>query len=247
MRATFAVLLLCLAVSASAREWKNAVFHCAANIPDSAGWQMIESPQVPGIAPVLVMQNSARQAVFGISVVEKYHDANLADVAGQKDLEAMLRQCGYQFVGHSTVRDGGLDWLQYPVRAGAGAQQVSGVIRYTSAGGYLFSITMLRGGGQEASQDVELVQAARSFRVLPLESFAAAPAPAAPSATATTPPAGGEHSAKTDAAANPEAAAETPEDESTASRNRMIWLGGAGLLVLLLFFSIIGGGTAKKR
>ena len=35
MRAIFAVLLLCLAMSASAREWKNELFHCAANIPES--------------------------------------------------------------------------------------------------------------------------------------------------------------------------------------------------------------------
>ena len=167
MRAPVHILLLCLAVSARAAEWKNEIFHCAANIPESPGWQIIDAPPAPGIAPVLTMQNAAKQAVFGISVVEKYRDAKISDVTLQKELEAQLRQFGYEFVGHATVRAGGFDWLQYPVRAGAGAQQVRGVIRYASAGGYVFGITMLRGGGQEAAQDVELQQAAASFRILP--------------------------------------------------------------------------------
>jgi len=167
MRAPVHILLLCLAVSARAAEWKNEIFHCAANIPESPGWQIIDAPPAPGIAPVLTMQNAAKQAVFGISVVEKYRDAKISDVTLQKELEAQLRQFGYEFVGHATVRAGGFDWLQYPVRAGAGAQQVRGVIRYASAGGYVFGVTMLRGGGQEGAQDVELQQAAASFRILP--------------------------------------------------------------------------------
>jgi|688.fasta_scaffold83576_2 S1-C subfamily serine protease len=167
MRTNIASLLLCLAASACAAGWKNEIFHCAANIPESTGWQVINVQPAPGIAPVLTMQNAAKQAVFGISVIEKFRDAKTSDPAVQKELEALLRQFGYEFIGHGIVKAGGLDWLQYPVRAGVGAQQVRGVIRYASAGGSVFSITMLRGGGQEAAQDVELQQAAASFHLLP--------------------------------------------------------------------------------
>lgn len=246
MRATLTVLLLCLAVSARAREWKSEIFHCAANIPDTAGWQMIEAPQVPGIAPVLVMQNTAKQAVFGINVIEKYRDANLADSAVQKDLEATLRQFGYQFVGHSSVKAGGLDWLQYPVRAGTGPQQVSGIIRYASAGGYVFSITMLRGGGQEAAQDAELQQAAASFRVLPSTVIAAPPTAQAPNPKGMPPPASVQPPANK-IADKPETGVEQPAEAADESRSRMIWYAGGGLIVLLVLFSIIGGRGDKKR
>ena len=245
MRATLASLLLCLAMSASAREWRSPVFHCAANIPESTGWQVIQAPASPGIAPVLTMQHAAKQAVFGISVIEKYKDASLADPAIQRDLETMLRQFGYQFVGHASVKAGGIDWLQYPVRAGTGAQQVSGIIRYASTGGYVFGITMLRGGGQEAAQDAELQEAAASFRVLPASAFAATPA--APGAR----DANGKEIAqspadKAKAGDKSEGEAETPEDEAAESRNRMIWYAGGGIVVLLVLFSIIGGGTKKR-
>jgi hypothetical protein len=244
-RSILALLLLCLAVSARAGEWKSELYHCAATIPDSAGWQMIDAPPVPGIAPVLVMQNTARSAVFGINVIEKYRDANLADPAIQKDFEAMLRQFGYQFVGHANVKAGGFDWLQYPVRAGVGPQQVSGVIRYAAAGGYVFSITMLRGGGKEAAQDVELQRAAASFRILPASAFAAAPAaqvlnPQTAATSATPVP------AKNSTADKPEAAAEEPADGADDSQKRLIWYGVAGVIVLLFFFGIIGSGRGKK-
>ena len=222
MRTAIAVLLLFLAVSAPAREWKSALFHCSANVPETTGWQTIEASATQGLEVLLVMQHPAKRAVFGINVVEKFRDANLADPAIQKELEAMLRQFGYQFVGRSNLTEGGLGWLQYPVVSGTGPQQVKGVIRFTSAGGYVFGITMLKGGGQDASQDVELQQAARSFRVTPATMLAAAPA------SADTPP----------------AAAEEPEGGND-SRLRWIWIGGGALLVLLVFFSIIGGHSKK--
>lgn len=238
MRAILPILLLCLAITAHAKEWKHDIYHCAANIPDSPGWQMIDAPPAPGIAPVLVMQNTARQSVFGINVVEKYRDANLADPAIQRELEAMLRQFGYQFVGHANVNVAGVNWLQYPVRAGSGPQQISGLIRYASMGGYVFSISLLRGGGQEAAQDSELQRAAASFRILPPGSVAANSAPT------TAQPLGMPGKAPQNAAPAPgqpatEEEAATEEDNSKA---RMIWAGGAGLVVLLLFLGII----AKK-
>ena len=167
MRAILTILLLCLAVPTHAAEWKNEIFHCGANIPDSAGWQLIDAPPAPGIAPVLVMQNTTKQAVFGISVIEKYRDVNIADPTLQKELDALVRQFGYHADDHSIVKIGGIEWLQYNVRAGAGAQQVSGIIRYASAGGYVFSITFLHGGRQDAALDIELRQASASFRIQP--------------------------------------------------------------------------------
>ena len=248
MRTTIALLLLCLTVSVRAREWKSELFHCTANVPDSGGWQIIESPQTPGIAVVLAMQHQVKQAIFGINIVEKYRDANLANPAVQKDLEAMLRQLGYQFTGHSNVRIGGLDWLLYPVRAGSGAQQVTGVIRFASAGGYVFSITLLRGGGQDAAQDAELQQAAASFRVLPAGTVASAAAPApmrkantaAPAAPAPAIP------IKDKSADKPSLEAEG-QDSGDNSNLRLIWYGVGGLFVLAMFFGIIGIGRSQKR
>lgn len=246
MRATFVVLLLCLAMSAGAREWKNELFHCAAAIPDSTGWQMIEAPPAPGIAPVLTMQHATKQSVFGISVIEKYRDANLTQPAIQKELEASLRQLGYQFPGHGNVRAGNIDWLQYPVRGMAGTQPVNGIIRYASAGGYVFCITMLRGGGQDAAQDAELQQAAASFRVLPASAFAAAPVTPGANPKGVAPATSAQPQADT-AGDKSQAGTEVPADAADESRTRLIWYAGAGLIVLLVFFSIIGGGRSKKR
>jgi len=184
--------------------------------------------------------------VFGINVIEKYRDANVADPAVQQDFEAMLRQFGYQFAGHASVKSGGFDWLQYPVRAGAGRQQVSGVIRYAAAGGYVFSITMLRGGGQEAAQDAELQRAAASFRILPASAFAQMPPPQEPNPKTAAAPAA-PVSAKKEAENKPETAAGEAADGADVSQKRLIWYGGAAVIVLLFFFSIIGSGREKKR
>ena len=243
MRSILALLLLCFATNASAGPWKSEIFHCAANIPDGPGWQKIEAPSAPGIAPVIVMQNTRRQAVFGINVIEKYRDANLADPAIQRELETTLRNLGYQFIGHSTVKAGGFDWLQYPV---TGQQQVSGIIRYASAGGYVFSITMLRGGGQEAAQDVELQQAAASFRIVPASALAGT-TPGQTNKPDTEKPPATSDAAENQAAGKPNAGTEESADGDDESRKRLIWYGVAGLIVLLFFFSIIGSGRAKKK
>lgn len=248
MRALIPILLSCLVLSASGVEWKNEIFHCAANIPESPGWQQIDTPPAPGIAPVLTMQNAAKAAFFGINVVEKYRDAKISDVAVQKELEALLRQFGYGFVGHSTVRAGGFDWLQYPVSTGTGAQQYRGLIRYASAGGYIFGITMLKRGAQDAAQDVELQQAAASFRILP----AAPPVePAVPTATITT----GRDSSPTKITANAQPSAAIPTDKAEKadapaeenSNAKLIWAGVAGVIVLITFASIITRNPAQKR
>lgn len=236
MRTAIAFLLLCLALPAHAREWRSELFHCSANIPDSGGWQIIEAPQSPGIAVAIAMQHPLKRSIFGINVVEKFRDANLADPAIQKDLEGLLRSLGYQFIGHSNVKIGGLDWLLYPVRAGAGAQAVTGVIRFASAGGYVFCLSLLRGGGLDAAQDPELQQAAASFRVLPASAFASAAQP--PSARVVK-------SAK-GAGEQPGEDGENAED-SGDSKFRWVWYAVGGLFILSMFFGIIGHGRAQKR
>jgi len=245
MRSAIAFLLFSLSFSVSALEWKSELFHCTASLPEGPGWQNIEIPNPPGLTTLVVAQNLSKQAVFGINVVDTAPSNDLAEPAVQRTIEAIMRQFGYQFIGHSTMKVGGLDWLQYPVRSGSGAQQASGLIRFASAGGYIFGITMLKGGGQEAARDLELQQAAASFRVLPATGTASPPTPFTARSTApapATPP------------ASPSAAeTKTPEaatEESTAapdSNRRLIWYGGAGLLILLFFFSIIGRGNTDKR
>ncbi len=243
MRILPAILLLCLTLTAFAREWKSELFRCAANIPESVGWQIIEPPQVPGIAVALAMQQPAKQAVFGINVVEKFRDASIADPAVKKELEAMLRQFGYQFFGYSTVKAGGFDWLQYPVKAGTGAQQISGLIRFTSAGGYVFSITMLRGGGVEAAQDAELQQAAASFRVLP--AIAVAPAAQSDGAIPKGSTAPGSAPAPQKAGAEDKPAGETAEETGSSKYLRYVWIAFGVLFILSMFFGIIG--TSQKK
>jgi hypothetical protein len=241
-----AFLLVLITVSASALEWKSELFHCTANLPDSTGWQAVESPPASGLTTLVVMQNLGRQAVFGINVVEDLPGTNVTDPAVRQRLENMLRQFTYQFNGHSTVKVGDQDWLQYPVRSGSGAQRVSGVIRFASAGGYVFGITMLKGGGQDAASDMELQQAAASFRVQP--AIASATQPAQPPTTQTlaaTPAAPTARLSDKDKN-NPGSATEEPSADS-GSNLRLVWYAGAGLVVLVVFFSIIGGDKAGKR
>jgi len=242
MRIPLALLLLAFLTPAGAFEWKSDLYHCTASLPDGAGWQPIEASRAVGVEPLIVMQNAAKQAVFGINIVEKPPGDSVKDPAVVLMLEKMLRGFGYEFIGHSTVSIGGLDWLQYQVRTGSGAQPVTGVVRFASAGGYIFSITLLRGGGQQAAQDVELQQAAASFRIVPSTPIAAA-APTSPAGSAATP------AARTAKTAN-ETAPPAPDDEPPSADNsnrRMIWYGGAGILVLLILAKIIGGSGAPKK
>ncbi len=237
MRPTILIVLYFLTITARAKEWRNEIFHCGASIPEGHGWQMIEAPSAPGITPLIVIQNTAKQSVFGINVIEKFRGANLADPAVQRGLEAMLMQFGYQFVGHSNVNISGINWLQYPVHAGTGPQQVGGIVRYASMGGYVFSISMLRGGGQDATPDTELQQAAASFRMFPVGSVAANRAPGTNGETGAS---------KTAGAASDKPAAEGADNaEEDNSKARMIWAGVAGLAVLVLFLSIISKKPAQ--
>lgn len=255
MRTAITVLLFVFTISTHALEWKSELFHCTANLPGGAGWQEVEAPTVPGLTTLVVMQNTGRQAAFAINVVDKVPGTSLSEPAVRQTLENLMRQSSYQFVGLSTVKVGGLDWLQYPVRSGSGAQQVAGVIRFASAGGYTFGITMLRGGGKDAASDLELQQAAASFRALPASMSAIPTAqiqtgqtmtPKPMAAAPAAPPSG--IGSKNDGKPVPVAGDPTGEPAADNSWNsRLIWYAGAGLVVLLVLFQIIGGGKSGKR
>jgi hypothetical protein len=244
MRAAIALLVLVLLAPVHAVEWRSEEFNCSANLPGSPGWLGIEVPPIPGITVLVAIRHPARQALFGINVLDRLPGANLNDPPVRQAIENLLRQFAYQFVGHSTVRIGAFDWLQYPVRAGSGPQQVSGVIRFTSANGQIFGLTLLRGGGQDASQDAELQQTAASFRVGPVDAAPAvavatpprppgkAPAPALTAFPSGQP--GGKKATEADASAEPE-----------SGYGRWIVPGGLGLIFLIVLMKIIGGSGAK--
>ena len=241
MHIRIALLLLAFLTAANAFEWRNDIYHCSANLPDSPGWQPIVAPTTPGLEVLIAMQNLTKQAVFGINIIVKVPGTRLAEPAVQQTFEGWLRKFGYQFTGHSKLNVGGIEWLQYQVRSGAGTQGVTGIVRFGVAGGYFFSISLLRGGGQEAAQDVELQQAAASFRILP-------PAPALAAAVEKQDAAPASARATDKGEPPAPAAAEEPAVADNSNR-RMIWYGGAGIIVLLVLVKIIsgGGGEPKKR
>ena len=240
MRAAIAFLLFAILAPVHAVEWRSEAFLCAANLPDGPGWQGIEAPPIPGITVLVAIRNPAKQALFGINVVEQLPSANLSDPAVRSIIESLLHQFTYQVVGHSSVKVGGLDWLHYPVRSGSGPQQASGVVRFTSANGHIFGITLLRGGGKDASQDVELQHAAASFRVLsfvPAGSVATATPPTPPPAEAAAP------TSRPIQKKAPVTPSESAEPE--AGYKRYIVPGVVGFVVLLVLLKIIGGSSAK--
>jgi hypothetical protein len=141
------------------------------------------------------------------------------------------------------VRVGAFDWIQYPVRSGSGLQQASGIVRFTSANGRVFGVTLLRGGGQDASQDVELQKAATSFHVLQS-------APAKPVAGAPPPPPPPPQVESSPPAALPAATPKMPEaatasDEPEPGYRRYIVPGGVSLVVLIVLIMIIRGSGVR--
>ena len=124
------------------------------------------------------------------------------------------------------------------------------MIRYASAGGYVFGITMLRGGGQEAAQDVELQQAAASFRILP----ATTPTPPAVPVASVSPTSPTHDSAPAKATPRTQSANASPAGKSNQpaapaeenSNAKLIWACVAGVIVLLTFASIITRNPAQK-
>ena len=256
MRYLCALLLTLLAISSPAAEWRNDQFGCSANVPDSQGWMPIEAPSTPAMTVLVAMHNPQKQAVFGINVLHDLPNANLKDPNTMASIEKTLRGLGYQFFGRATVNVGGREWVQFPVRGGTPPS--SGLIRYSSANNQVYVVSLLRGGGQEAAQDAELLGAAASVQIGAVQVAAATPVQGAPSATAPLIP--GAPVAPTPTAPSTTApSAEKPAAETadgsvkigsitlTKEQVRMGIYGIAGLLVLMILLRIIGGGKKDSR
>ena len=86
------VLTFLLSIFASeAAEWKNELFGCSANLPESAGWQPIAAENSPGLTVLVAMQQPQKQAVFGINVLHDLPSVNLRDPATIEAVEKLLR------------------------------------------------------------------------------------------------------------------------------------------------------------
>lgn len=249
-------LLLTLLAPIHAAEWRNDAFGCSANLPESDGWQPVPSPTVPGINILITMQNTKRNAVFGISVLENPPSTDLRDPKVRQLIDTMLRSFTYQFVGFSSVQIGGLSWIQYPVTSNAGGQITKGVVRFTSGNGRIYGVSLLVGGGKEAAQDVELQTVAASFRlVTPVAAHAPSGAvSSSPDAApgATTAATGDKTGAKPQKG---EGSAEGKPSEGDRIGGipkeyvRYAGIGAAVMIILILLMKIIGGGSTptKKR
>jgi hypothetical protein len=258
MRLLCVLTFVCLTLIGRAAEWRNELFGCSANLPDSPGWQPIPAENSPGLTVLVAMQQPQKQAVFGINVLHNLPTSNLRDDATVQSIEKLLRGFGYQFIGRSTVSIAGREWVQFPVRASNNGQPLTGIIRYTSANNQIYGVSLLRGGGQEAAQDPELQAAGMSVRIANVE-------PPAPSATST--PGGTPAPGSSSIATTPGAPAPATTDKETTTTKaddgsvkigpitltqpqlRMAMYGGAGLIVLLILLKLIGGagGPPKRR
>jgi hypothetical protein len=254
MRHFCVLLCLILTLTAHAAEWRNDVNGCSANLPDTAGWLPIEAPNSPALTVLVAMQNPQKQAVFGINILHDLPNANLKDPATMAKIESNLRGLGYQFFGRATVNIGGREWVQFPVRGGT--PPTSGLIRYTSANDRVYVVSLLRGGGQEAAQDTELLAAAASVQIGGVQVASATPpsvttpAPTIPGATSSAPaPSVPQPATVADKTAS------DGKDEPikigpvtlTKEQLRLGIYGVAGLLVLMILLKIVGGGGDKQK
>ncbi len=257
MRHVCALLFLLFTITSPAAEWRNDQFGCSANVPDSQGWMPIEAPSTPAMTVLVAMHNPQKQAVFGINVLHNLPNANLKDPNTLAAIEKTLRSLGYQFFGRATLNVGGREWVQFPVNGGTPPS--SGLIRYTSANDQVYVVSLLRGGGQEAAQDPELLGAAASVQIGAAQVAATTPAQAAPSgpapvvpglapvAPAPTAPAANAPSAEKPAAETADGSVKIGSITLTKEQVRMGIYGIAGLLVLMILFRIIGGGSKEQR
>jgi hypothetical protein len=208
----------------------------------------VDAPPIPGITVVIALRNPAKQILFGVNVVDKVPGTSLADPAVRQVIETLLHQFSYQFYGHSSIKIGGLDWLQYPVHLGPALQQTTGAVRFTSANGYIFAVTLVRSGGLDALQDVEVQQAAGSFRVAPMTPIATIVA-STPPAPATPVPIAIPKTLTPFDRKPPENApvATGARVEEEGGFKRWIWPAGAGAVILLVLFAIISGSGKKPK
>jgi hypothetical protein len=240
MRLLLSLFLVILTTASHAEEKLNQLFGCAVDVPSGTGWQTIEAQSTPEVTVLWAAQHPQRQASYGVSVLHNLPGKTLRDDANIAAIQNLLKGMGYQTIGHSVVMVAGRGWLQFPVRGNNAGQPVSGLIRYTLANDHVFGISMLVGGGKEASQDTEMQSSAATFRVIPI------------GAVAGTPPAPGEPST-TAPASGPPTAAETPAAEEESDNvggipKQYIKIGFISLIalvVILTLVKIIGGGGGE--
>ena len=128
-----ALFLLSLLLPLRAAEWRDDIYACSANLPDSTGWVRIKMADVPGTTLLIAMQNATRHVAFGVNVLDNPPSSNLSDAATLKAVEQLMRGLTYQFLGRSTVQIGTTSWVQYPVTSTFGNLNAKGIIRFTSA------------------------------------------------------------------------------------------------------------------
>ena len=239
-----ALFLLSLLLPLRAAEWRDDIYACSANLPDSTGWVRIKMADVPGTTLLIAMQNATRHVAFGVNVLDNPPSSNLSDAATLKAVEQLMRGLTYQFLGRSTVQIGTTSWVQYPVTSTFGNLNAKGIIRFTSANGRIYAVSMLAGAGKEASLDTEMQQAAASFKIFQTAQVATTkPVPDVAVAKNDKPAV-----AKATPAPQPGAeAGQTPAQETEQlDYKRAGMFAAGGIFVLLIFFRIIGSGSKPK-
>ena len=240
-----ALFLFSLLLPLRAAEWRDDIYACSANLPESTGWARIKMADVPGTTLLVAMQNPTRQVAFGVNVLDNPPSSNLSDAATVKAIEQLMHGLTYQFLGRSTVQVGATSWVQYPVTSTFGGLNAKGIIRFTSANGRIYAVSMLAGGGKEASLDTEMQLAAASFQIFQTAPIAATkPVPVVALAKNDKPPVKTTTSAPSPVA---EAGTAAPVEEAEQfDYKRIAKFAAGGIFVLLIFFRIIGSGSKPK-
>ena len=238
MRNAIDFFLLSLLLPLHAVEWHDDT--CAVNLPNSLGWVPIQVAKVPGTTVLIAMQNPARQSAFGVNVLNNLPSASLSDGATINAIKKLMRDLTYEFIGHSTLQIGVLSWVQYPITSTSSGVNAKGIVRFTSANGRIYAISMLAGGGKEPSLDSEMQQAAASFRILQATTT---PAPVVAVVKIEKPPV-----IKTLPAAPPVVETSTAPVGETDGMDykRIAMFAAGGVFVLLMFFRIVSTGSKPK-
>ncbi len=212
--------------------WQSQEFGIAITLPDGPDWVPTPEALTPTMRVLTAVQNQRTNSVFHIAVQTGLVGKTLDDPAVIESIKKDLA-VAYQIIGHSRMRAGTADWIQFPIN-GNGAK---GVVRATAANGQIFTVTLLRGDGKNALEDADLTRTGASFRITgpatPVASIAAADG-LAPAPAAAAPVAGNAGEVATPAS--------SAEEFKVMDYKRIAI--GAGVLVflLLMVWGIIGSG-----
>lgn len=212
--------------------WQSQEFGVAITLPDGADWVPVPESQGPTFRSLVGVINQKVNSMLMLTVLPPLAGKSYDDPAVAEYMKRDLTAAGYQIFGYSKTSAGTLPCIQFPVNNKAS----KGVVRVFVANGQAFSMTLLRGDGKNALEDVDLTRSGATFRV----TGPAVPVPAnaatgglSPAPVAATTPAG-----KPDEASVPEVAEEAP-----GMNYKRIAI-GSGILVflLLMVWGIIGSG-----